>query len=102
MTVTGFDNITFKGKVTLSHQKINRICTFETIPVDIIKIEIPFNKKNLISATYNKVGIINKLVTIFAFCIQTVSMTIKTSDIQLNLLAAGGKDSLKTGLINYT
>lgn len=66
MTFSGFDNMTFKGKNPFLHQKINRTCTFETVPTDKLKIEIPINKKNLISATYNKVNKVNKLVTVFA------------------------------------
>jgi hypothetical protein len=63
MTVTGSDNITLIGKNPLPCQKINRTCGFETIPDDKLKIEIP-NKK--ISATYNTVNKVNKLVTVFA------------------------------------
>ena len=94
--------MTFNQKDPFPDQKINRIYSFKTVPADIEKIEIPFNKKILISATHNKVGIINKLVTIFASYPQTIYMLIKTSDTQLNLLAAGGKDCLKTRLITCT
>ena len=38
----------------------------EQVTTDKLKIEIPINKKNLISATYNKVNKVNKLVTVFA------------------------------------
>jgi chitinase len=64
MTYSGFDNITITGENTVSHQKINRTCDFETIPADKLKIEIPINKIN--SATYNKDNKVNKLVTVFA------------------------------------
>jgi len=63
MTFSGFGNMTFTGKNPLSHQKINRTCYFEITPTDKLKIEIPINK---ISATYNKVNKVNKLVTVFA------------------------------------
>jgi hypothetical protein len=63
MTNSGFDNITFKGKNPLPHQKINDTFVLKTISVDNLKIEIPINK---ISATYNKVNKVNKLVTVFA------------------------------------
>jgi len=63
MTFTDFDNITFKEKVTLSHQKTNRTSALEKALADKLKIEIPINK---ISATYNKDNKVNKLVTVFA------------------------------------
>ena len=62
MTYSGFDNMTFTGENTVSHQKINRTCDFETTPADKLKIEIPIK----ISATYNKDNKVNKLVTVFA------------------------------------
>jgi hypothetical protein len=66
MTFSGFDNMTFKGKNLLPHQKINWTCGFETTPADRLKIEIPINKIK-ISATYNTDNKVNKLVTVFAF-----------------------------------
>lgn len=59
MTNSGFDNMTITGENTVSYQKINRTCNFETIPADKLKIEIPINK--ITSATYNKDGIVNCL-----------------------------------------
>jgi hypothetical protein len=44
----------------------------------------------------------NKLVTIFADHTQTVIMKKKPSHILVNLLAAGGLDSVKSGLKTYT
>ena len=66
MTFSDLDNMTFKEKRTLSHQKENRISDIETTSEDNRKIEIPINKKNLTSATYNKDNKVNKLVTVFA------------------------------------
>jgi hypothetical protein len=60
----GFDNMTITGKYTVSRQKINRTCDFETTSADNLKIEIPINK--ITSATYNKDNKVNKLVTVFA------------------------------------
>ncbi len=47
MTISGFDNMTFKEKNLLSHQKMNMICDFEMVPADIIKIEIPINNNKI-------------------------------------------------------
>lgn len=58
--------MTFKEKITSSHQKTNRISYIETTSDDILKIEIRINKKKLTSATYNKDNKVNKLVTVFA------------------------------------
>jgi len=44
----------------------------------------------------------NKLVTIFADYSRTISMTKEHSNTQVNLLAAGGQDSDKSGLITCT
>lgn len=63
MTVSGFDNMTFKEKTLFPHQKINRTYGFETTPADRLKIEIPINK---LSATHNTDNRVNKLVTVFA------------------------------------
>ena len=90
----------FNEKNTFSLNKITWTDDLKTLTVDIENIETPINIKN--GATYNKAGIINKLVTIFASYNRKVSMNIKTSDTQLNLLAAGRKDSLKTRLITCT
>ena len=43
MTISGSGNMTFKEKNMLPSQKINRICDSETVPADMIKIEIPKN-----------------------------------------------------------
>jgi hypothetical protein len=66
MTFSGFDNITSTGKSLFPQQKINRICAFETVPVDNLKSEIPINNNK--SATSNKDNKVNKLVTVFALC----------------------------------
>ena len=90
----------FNGKNIFHLNKRTWSDDFETLTADKENIEIPINIK--IGATYNKAGIINKLVTIFASHTRKVSMNIKTSDNQLNLLVTDEKDSLKTGLITYT
>jgi hypothetical protein len=100
MTVSDSDNMNFNEKNTFSLNKITWTDDLKTLTVDIENIETPINIKN--GATYNKAGIINKLVTIFASHTRKVSMNIKTSDNQLNLLVTDKKDSLKTGLITYT
>ena len=64
MTFSGFDNMTFKGKNPLPHQKINWTCGFETAPADKLKIEIPINK--LIKRYVQQACISNLLVTAFA------------------------------------
>jgi len=56
----------------------------------------------LIKPAYNTDGWGNKLVTIFADHTRTVIMTKKPSNILVNLLAAGGLDSVKSGLITCT
>lgn len=99
-TISNPDNMNFNGKNIFHLNKRTWSDDFETLTADKENIEIPINIK--IGATYNKAGIINKLVTIFASYNRKVSMNIKTSDTQLNLLAAGRKDSLKTRLITCT
>lgn len=63
MNVTGSNNISFKGGNPFLHKKIYRNYSFATLLDDRLKIE---NPKNKISATYNKVNKVNKLVTVFA------------------------------------
>lgn len=55
--------MTITAKNPFFNQKINGICALKTITTDNLNIEIPINK---ISATYNKVNKVNKLVTVFA------------------------------------
>ncbi len=61
-----------------------------------------YRDKFKISPTHNTDGWGNKLVTIFANYTRTNIMTKEPSNILVNLLAAGGQDSVKSGLITCT
>lgn len=75
MTNSTFYKATFTGENHFSKQKIIVTTAFQTNTAQALKIEIPIIKFN-ISATYNTAGIINKLVTVFAFA--TASSTVPT------------------------
>ncbi len=67
MTNSTFYKATFMGENHFSKQKTIGTTAFQTNTKRGLKIEIPIIKFN-ISATYNTVGIINKLVMVFAIC----------------------------------
>jgi hypothetical protein len=63
MVFSDFDKMTADLKNLFCHQKKGDFSALMTVPIDVIKIEIPINKT---SATHNKDNKVNKLVTVFA------------------------------------
>jgi len=77
MTFSGFNNMTFIRENPSPYQKINVTCFFETIPADILKIEIPINKNK---RYVQQACISNLLVTVFAVSHRNRAKSLTSSD----------------------